>query len=61
MKKLLTAIAMVGAIACQNPEDKANINSDTTIEYQEGRTLNSPPGVNSPDTSRMPKMDSTMK
>ena len=61
MKSLLIAIVCFGAFACQNPEDNANIKSDTTIEYKEGRTLNSPPGAYSPDTTATPRMDSTMK
>ncbi len=61
MKSLMIAIVCFGALACQNPEDKANLKTDTTIEYQEGRTLNSPPGATSPDTTATPRMDSTLK
>ena len=61
MKSLFMAIVCFGAFACQNPEDNAKIKSDTPIEYQEGRMLNSPPGANSPDTTPTPRMDSTMK
>ncbi len=61
MKKLFIVLISISAFACQNPEDKANIKSDTAIEYQEGRTLNSPPGVTSPDTATAPRMDSTMR
>ena len=61
MKSLMIAIVCFGALACQNPEDKANLKTDTTIEYQEGRTLNSPPGATSPDTTATPRMDTTIK
>lgn len=61
MKRILVVTVLLGAFACQNPEDKATHTNDTTLEYQEGRTLNSPPGANSPDTTATPRMDSTLK
>ncbi len=61
MKKLLVATFLLSAFACQNPEDKATHTNDTVIPYQEGRALNTPAGVNSPDTTSTPGMDSTMK
>jgi hypothetical protein len=61
MRLLIVTIVCFGAFACQNPEDKATRTNDTTIENQKGRALNTPGGVNSPDTTTTPRMDSTMK
>lgn len=61
MKRLLVAILCFGAFACQNSEDKATRTNDTTLECQEGRSLYTPAGENSPDTTSTSRMDSTMK
>ena len=61
MKRILVVTVLLGAFACQNPEDKATHTNDTTLEYQEGRALNTPAGLNYPDTTTTPRMDSTNK
>ena len=59
MRKLLMAVLLLGAVACNNPEEKATTTQgDTSAGYQDEHTLNTPPGGTSPDTSGATRMDS---
>ena len=61
MRKLtLLGLMCFSIIACSNPENKANGNTDTDSmkeNYDEGRPINTPPGATTMDTTHI--IDST--
>lgn len=61
MKKIMLVGLLFLGLACTNPEDNVNNNTDSARDANtEGTTTNTPPGPTTIDNSQSSKMDTSM-